>query len=139
MAKASAAALSILPAVREYEPAPESLSPAAAEVWRKVIRSKPHDWFGHDTYPLLETYCSLVVEHQAVLRAVQLPDDPALMDAAMERLAAWSKILAAQRASLAMLATKMRLAQQSKYGARQAAEGKNRQQGPAAKPWEKTA
>lgn len=131
--------MSILPATREYAPAPETLAPLAAAVWRKVIRSKPVDWFGEDTYPLLETYCSLVIEHQAVLRAVQIPDDPALADAALERLAGWTKVLAGQRAGLAMLATKMRLAQQSKYGARQAAEGKNRGTGATTKPWEKTA
>lgn len=139
MPRASAASLAIVAAARGYEPAPATLSPAAAEVWNRVIRSKPVEWFGPETYPLLETYCSLVIEHRAILRATQISDDPALLDAAVERLAGWAKVLAAQRNSLGMLATKMRLSQQSKYGARQATEGKNRPQAVAkgGQPWER--
>lgn len=139
MAKASAASLSILPSVREYEPAPVTLGKAAAKVWNTVIRTKPQEWFGPDTYPLLETYCSLVIEHKAVLILVNHLTGEGLDVAGVARLQELSKLLQGQRASLAMLATKMRLSQQSKYGARQAAEGKNRQAPTANKPWERTA
>ncbi len=137
MAKSSSAALSIVAGVRVYAEPPATLSEAAAVVWRKTIRSKPVEWFGDDSYPMLALYCRAVVEESKAGAALHAIDVASLSNDELIGYGRLVRIVDAQRRAIAMLATKMRLCQQSKYGHRQAAEGKGRPQSMAAKPWER--
>jgi hypothetical protein len=108
---------------------PERLAPSEAAIWREIVSSKPADWFGSDNLPLLEHYCTMVAESQRVASQLRLVSPECLDD--YERLISLQTKIGGQ---LASLATKMRLTQQSRYGARAAATASDRT--PTRKPWE---
>lgn len=110
---------------------PVGLSAAQSELWVQVVNTKPADWFGADSAPILVEFvravetCDLLAD---VIRTTMAGGDPREIE----------KILAvrdreAKRA--ADLATKLRLTQQSRYTPQAAATAnKNTKSGP--KPWE---
>lgn len=137
MPKKSAASLAVVaPVFGRPEPPPE-LQPSEAEVWRSVVATKPADWFTRDTHPLLTGYCRAAVAADLIAAQVKV-FDPAWLatDDGLGRYNQLMKMAQRQASLLATLATKMRLAQQSKYGAR-GAETQSRA-GAAVKPWERT-
>lgn len=78
-------------------------------VWFGVVNAEAADWFSSSTAPLLAQYCRHVVEARRVSE---------LKEQAFARrdFAAYDRLLQAQAresAAIAMLATKMRIAQQS--------------------------
>jgi hypothetical protein len=132
MAKKSAAALSI---VRPAKPgqlpqAPETLDAAGRALWTEIVESKPADWFGPDSLPILEEYVQAVgmCRHLAgmVDRAMGAGDD----DLLKQRLDMRDK----ESRRAVSLATKMRLTQQSRYGARDAERADRKAKG--ARPWQ---
>ena len=117
MARPSKESLSVvthLPGTRP-EP-PERLSADAAEIWRAVVSSKPHDWFTSDTLHLLEAYCHAVVSHRLI--SIGVADfSPALM-ANEKGPALYDKLTRMQERQarvMATIATKLRMTQQSRY------------------------
>lgn len=108
---------------------PDRLGASEAAIWREIVASKPADWFGADSIPLLEHYCSMVVESQRVAAQLRLVS-PECLDDYQRLITLQTKI----GGLLASLATKMRLTQQSRYGARAAATASDRTA--AKKPWE---
>lgn len=109
--------------------APERLSEPERVIWREIVSSKPADWFGADNLPLLEHYCSMVCESQRVAAQLRQVGPECLTD--------YDKLISLQTkigGQLASLATKMRLTQQSRYGARAAATASDRTV--QKKPWE---
>ena len=135
MSKKSAAALSVVaPEFGRPDP-PSDLRPDEAEVWRTVVATKPADWFSRDTHPLLSAYCRASCSSKAIAKQVDA-FDPEWMES-HDGLMRYNRLMAMQHRQamvMANLATKMRISQQSKYGAR-AAEAKARPSS-AAKPWE---
>ncbi len=118
--------------LRMLEP-PADLTPAQADVWAAIVATKPSDWFGADTVPLLAAYCRAVIEHRWISAQIDAKKDEWLLDErGFELYDRATKLQERQARMMSSLATKMRLTQQSQYGARGAARN-NRPAG--AKPW----
>lgn len=131
--KSSAELAVVRPLQTELQPPPDSFDDDQAQLWCEIVASKDADWWDAGTYPLLEAYVRTVVEHRRVSRLVEgchPVADPMAFDQ-------YDKILRAQdrlSSQLARLATKMRLSQQSKYGAR-GADGASNPAGKSGTPW----
>jgi hypothetical protein len=111
-------------------PAPGDLEPAEAALWRDIVASKPADWFGGDCAPLLKEYvrsarmCDLLAPRiSAAIGTVDPRGLKRLLDLRHQ-----------ESTRAAMLATKLRLTQQSRYSARAAASADRRAAG--ARPWQ---
>lgn len=141
MARKSAAALAIVPkAPGSAPPAPASLSATERALWGDIVASKPADWFGPDSLPVLTEYvravamCDLLAER---LRAILQGNGEggqaaAAVDEAAVRVVLDMRDKESRRA--VSLATKMRLTQQSRYGARDAERADRRAGGK--RPWQ---
>lgn len=114
---------------------PLDLTEREVEVWHQVVESLPADWFRPETIPLLAQYCRHTVEAQFV--AALLDEAKARDEIIIEEVDKLQKMLTRQSQTMASLATKMRITQQSRYGARGAdgAIGRSRVPG-IRKPWE---
>jgi hypothetical protein len=132
MPRKSAASLSIVPAKGITPPTPPAdLSAAEAVLWREIVETKPSDWFGPDSLPVLKEY----------IRASIMCD---LLDAQVKDALAEGEGVGVVKALLDMrdkesrrgvsMATKLRLTQQSRYGARSADRADNRAGGK--RPWQ---
>lgn len=129
------AALAVRHVPGHWPEPPERLTEAQAEAWRSIVATKPADWFGPDTYPLLVEY--IRATEQADLLAKELEEfDPEWLrdEDGLERYEKMNRLVDAKSTSMARLATKMRLSQQSRYDARPAARAAARAGG-ADKPW----
>jgi hypothetical protein len=136
----SAASLAISSASRietiERPTCPHDLNDEESEIWFTVVNRLPADWFPAETHPLLVQYCRAVVQSRRLAELVEKatsdidPDtkEPTLTIAAYDRLL---KMQARQAATIAMLATKMRISQQATTNHR----GNKKQISPK-KPWE---
>lgn len=121
--RVSAVALSVVAGETEEGPEPlEHLPPAAKKVWRDTVDSLPPDWFNKDTYPLLEQYCVTVVR----LRGVN--EKLATMTTGTEPYFRLVYLENKLQQLICVLATKMRIAQQSTYdkSKRKAAKAKQK-------------
>lgn len=135
MARKSAAALTIVrsapaPKVPKGPPAPKGLSKAERKLWREIVDTKPADWWGPDSLPILTEY----------VRAITMCDTLAeKIETAMKSNVAAGQVkllmdLRDKESRRAVsLATKMRLTQQSRYGARSADRANNAAAGK--RPW----
>ena len=118
MARKSAAEKSVFATMVTLEqgvrPAPpKSLAPPAAKVWQRVVNSMPPTWFTPETHDLLESYCRHVASLafiDKVISEIERAPEGDLME--------WRRMTNARRQEdrlITILATKMRLAQQSSY------------------------
>lgn len=129
----SAASLSVVRPLENGLPQPpESYNEDAAALWSQMVASKPQDWWDASTLPLLDAYVKTCIEHQRISQLVEgmhpiASDDEVV---AYERLHKIQDRLASQ---MARMATKMRLSQQSKYGARGADTASK---GGGKRPWD---
>lgn len=132
----SAASLAVVTPLPGQRPEPpEGLSDAESAVWRSVVATKPSDWFTADTFPLLVEYCRASIAAQQTAAALEKYTTVPTGPTKFARFLALRKLQDTQGRLLATLATKMRLAQQSKYGAR-GADGAARRGAQGEKPWE---
>lgn len=136
MAKASAASLGVLrPDFARMEP-PSDISEAEMAVWRSVVATKPAGWFTKDVAPLLKAYCRGAVSADLIAEQVNAFDPTWLAtDEGLKRYERLTKMARDQALSLANLATKMRLTQQSRYTPQAAATASKA--AASSKPWEK--
>src|SRR5262249_44724476 len=107
----SAAELAIVTplGIQERVKAPHDLTDEETEFWVSVVNAEPADHFTASTVPLLVQYC----RHSVESRRVSELKERAF---AQKDFAMYERLLQAQAresAALAMLATKMRIAQQS--------------------------
>lgn len=115
--RASSAALALsspspIEVVERQRP-PHDLTDEEVEVWAAVVGAEPAEWFTPSTAPLLAQYCRHVVHAKRVAELIErATSDPDLPIELYERLL---KMQARESNTVAMLATKMRLAQQSTY------------------------
>jgi phage terminase small subunit len=137
MARKSAESLSVitnLPGQRAE--VPERLTGEAADIWREIVASKPHDWFTSDTCHLLEAYCHAVVAHRLVSVGVAAYTEKQMAEpkgvAVYDQL---TKMQERQARVMATIATKLRLTQQSRYTP-QAAATASKKVGGGARPWD---
>lgn len=115
---------------------PHDLTDEESEVWFTVVNRLPADWFPAETHPLLAQYCRATIQARRVAELIEQatsdidPEtkEPTLTVSAYDRLL---KMQARQSATLASLATKMRISQQATTNHR----GNKKQVSPK-KPWE---
>ena len=131
----SSASLSVVRPLENGLPqAPESYSDDAAALWSQMIASKPADWWDAGTYPLLDSYIRTCIEHQKISALVD-GMHPISSDDEIEAYEKLHKIQDRLASQMARMATKMRLSQQSKYGARSAETGSR---GGGKRPWDES-
>jgi hypothetical protein len=135
MSKQSAASLSVVPVkpLGRIEP-PTSLAGEELKLWRAVVDSKPADWFGEDSAPLLTEYVRAVChsdELDRVIKSMSLDDQEWVTNAKPYMDFMRIRDMEAKRA--VSIATKLRLTQQSRYTP-QAASTANKKAGQV-KPW----
>lgn len=128
MSKKSLASLSVVAPMRGHLPVPpEHLTQAQAQIWTDVVATKPHDWFGADSFPVLSDYCRAIDMDNELAAVVNDFDRSSLTT--YEGIQSWKALLKMQREQqkhVAMLATKLRLTPQSRYNAKSAATANNR-------------
>lgn len=132
MARKSAAALAVVSHLRERPEPPGELSADEAEVWRSIVATKPPEWFAADTFPLLTAYCRAHVAARVVAEMVGRAQEESDAATYLRLIDAQGRI----SGTLCTLATKMRLSQQSRYGARGAEGAARRAEASPVKPWE---
>jgi len=137
MSRKSATALATVTNIPGQRPEPPvDLSPRAADEWRAVVARMPFDWFTRENQALLVSYCanvcqlSLVRERLADFDVRSLRDNDGLVS--FEKL---SRIADMHVKTLANLATRMRMTQQSRYRADKAITAVN-SAGTGRKPWD---
>jgi hypothetical protein len=106
---ASLATVTPLPVQRRPEPLPE-LMVDEAQVWRDTVGAMPWDWFAQAP-ELLAQYCRHVIRAR-VIAAMIHETDPRADLATYQQL---STMAAAETRAISMLATRLRLTQQSRY------------------------
>ena len=131
MARKSAAAESVArpPSVKGPLAPPQELSVAERALWKEVVASKPVEWFGPDSVPVLKEYVRAAVTCDTLAdRVVQAL---ATGDENIIRSALGLRDKEAKRC--ADLATKLRLTQQSRYTPQAAATADQKASG--GRPW----
>ena len=91
--------------------APHELTDEETEVWAAVVNSEPADWFAPATVPMLVQYCRHVIHARRIDELL----DRATSDKEMT-IEDYERLLRMQERetrAIAMLATRMRLSQQS--------------------------
>jgi phage terminase small subunit len=113
---------------------PPSLTPSQRALWRKIVASKPADWFNEDSGPLLEAYCKVVMHYRHWVRLLDAAP-PAVDMKAMKELHDMEK---KQVSLMHRLASALRLTPQSRYTPQTAAAIAKRSGGVTAidKPWD---
>jgi hypothetical protein len=90
---------------------PHELTDEEVEVWAGVVAAEPATWFSASTAPLLAQYCRHAIQAKRIgLLIEKATSDPDLKCRDYDRLLVMQ---ARETAAIAMLATKMRIAQQS--------------------------
>ena len=129
---ASLATVTAMP-VRFLAP-PDDLSPEEAEVWGRVIATKPGDWWDAGSTPLLAQYARATVQSEMVAELVRrvglaLASDPD----ELVRYKELRKIQNQLSIEMSTLARSMRLTQQARYRADKAEPHARKATGN--KPW----
>lgn len=128
----SAASMTVVSSPIEVVPrqrAPHDLTDEETEVWASVVNTEAADWFSPSTVPLLAQYCRHVVSSRRIAELIEkATSDPELSIVDYNRLL---KMQRSESEAIAMLATKMRIAQQSTTNHRG-----NKTSSAARKPWE---
>lgn len=118
MPRRSAASLSLVPPGQPIPLArvPVGLSEGEAALWVEVVESKPADWFGADSLPVLREYVRAAVMCDTLATVVAdtiKRGDPDEIKSVLD-------IRDKESRRSVSLATKLRLTPQSKYGPRAA-------------------
>lgn len=109
---------------------PAELSEVEAALWRETVESKPAEWFGADSWPVLKEYVRAAVTCDAL--AVAAADAVLSKDGDLIKAVLTTRDREARR--MADLATKLRLTQQSRYTPQAAATADKRANGK--RPWQ---
>jgi hypothetical protein len=114
----------------ERQRPPHELTDEEVEVWASVVACEPADWFSASTRPLLAQYCRHVVQARRVAELIErATGDPNLDVRDYQRLLHMQDV---ESKAIMLLATKMRLCQQSTTNHR----GNPKRQSTAKNPWE---
>lgn len=101
------ASVAVSPISTERRPGPpKHLNEEQAEVWCSVVDSLPADWFGRESFGLLEAYCGHLVTTRKLNQLIDNTTE-------LSRLDKLFKMRERETRSLSALATRMRLSQQS--------------------------
>lgn len=130
MSRKSTASLSVVPiGVPVRLAPPEDLTPEQAARWVAVVDSKPVEWFGPDSAPLLKEYVR--AEAMCDLLAVQI--EAGIAGGESGEVKALLDMRDKESKRLTSIATKLRLTQQSRYTPQAAATADKKASG--ARPW----
>jgi hypothetical protein len=113
---------------------PADLTDAEAAYWRAVVATKPAEWWKEDSAILLKAYCRASVQHDVMSQALRRYERRLNTEKGLVQYERIRKMITAASSELATLATKMRLAQQSRYDTQKAATRDRVADG--ARPWE---
>jgi hypothetical protein len=132
MARKSTAALSVVRGAPTdtWMPPPPDLTATEQELWNRVVRSKPADWFSDDSAPLLAEYVRSAVACDRLAAWVEM----AFNDGDADSLKAALDMRDKESRRTANLATKLRLTQQSRYTPQAAATANRSVTG--RRPWQ---
>lgn len=114
---------------------PDDLSVEEAQVWSRVVATKPGDWWDAGSVPLLAQYCRATIQAEMVADLVRQTASAMLTDP--EQLGTYKelrKIQGALSGEIATLARSMRLTQQSRYNAKNSDTASRKATG--RKPWQ---
>ena len=120
-------------------PAPGDFSEEEAEVWNATAEAMPAGWFSDETLPLLRAYCVHSAMHQTLteqIKGLVSRGGMAMGKGSGTRMANLEKLMrlqALQARSIAVLAQRMRLSQQSRVP-KEEAEARTRNQ-VRSRPW----
>ena len=142
MARPSSAALSLVPPVQMSRiAAPDGLLDEELALWQAVVDSKPADWFGEDSAPLLVEYvrakvmCDLLdLQVKAALNGGADYEVEHLVAKDGLHLKALLNMRDKESKRLLSIGTKLRLTQQSRYTPKAAATAAAKV-GSQARPW----
>jgi hypothetical protein len=98
----------VLERIERPQPPRELTSREERDTWHLVVDAAPAEWFTPGTYPVLVQFCRHVVQARRI--AEQLADAP---PTTMEERNVMLAMQERESRTIAMLATKMRLTQQS--------------------------
>ena len=110
---------------------PAFLTPPQAALWQEIVATKPAEWFGPDSAPVLTEYVRAV----ETCNVLELQVRKALDDGEPDWIERILKLRDKEARRAADLATKLRLTQQSRYTPQAAATASKRTLH-ASKPWE---
>lgn len=116
---------------------PAELTDEQAEIWRGIVATKPPEWWNADSAPLLVAYCQAITDARKIEDLIRRFDPATIEDG--DGVAQFDKLLqmrARHAGILATLATKMRLAQQSRYNESRAAT-LDKHTAAGTKPWQR--
>lgn len=128
MARSSVAALSVVSAVHRPLP-PEDLTVEQKHEWNVIVQKLPPDWFPEETWPLLKQYCRLITRARQL--AVYFGNGKGIERDVFLKLT--HEEVEVSRA-IVVLATKMRITQQSTYDKTKSKKKQFRSS--IQKPWE---
>jgi hypothetical protein len=130
MPRRSADSLSIIPRLPANRVAtPAGLSKKERDLWRAVVDSKPAEWFGPDSAPVLTEYVRAAVLCDQLARMV----DRALKGQGADLKTALD-LRDREARRMASLATKLRLTNQSRYTPQAASTANAKAAG--SRPWQ---
>lgn len=116
--------------------APDALSESESKLFNSIVASRPVDFFDCATVPLLVEYCRIPTEQEIVSESISaFQADWLSSDAGLKRFKELTAIRDKAQKRMALLATKMRLAQQSRYIS-DSRKARPAPEGGAPKPWE---
>lgn len=115
-------------------PPPAHLEEDEKTIWKTVVDSMPVDWFSPPTFPLLEAYC-LGVSQLNFIRKLAL-EEKRKTPVNIKEVKSWNRLIQSNQKTIAMLATKMRIAQQSTYDVKMPIGKRVEKEVKAKKPWE---
>jgi hypothetical protein len=133
MPRRSAASLAVArPELGSKASPPHALSERQRALWLQIVKSKPAEWFGPETHPMLAALVAHVETFELLEREFRGLEkvDTADRLAWLDRL---SKLRDRESRAIATLSTKLRLTNQSRYTPKAAATA-SRRTSPA--PWE---
>ena len=124
--------LRIVPAPRAIDrpEAPATLTPDQAQEWSVTVDALPADWFGPETWALLESYCRHVASarrYSAMIEAEEASNDLDIV--LLDKL---GKMRERETRAAASYATRLRITKQATQRADKVINGR----GGGKKPWE---
>jgi hypothetical protein len=131
----SAASLTVIASLPgQTLPPPSELTTDQAALSRQIVATKPADWFGPDSAPLLVAY----VRHITTSNRLAALINSTLPEFSDKAYATLVKLHQSETAAIVRLAQSMRLSQLARYRADSAAVAHDKASGTAsaAKPWE---
>ena len=112
----STAELGVAHGIPQRPKPPADLTPDQAVEWQAVVSRMPVDWFPREIWPLLCAYCRHVTNSRHIAGLIEDAHKGDLSD--RKALMRYNRLLGMQErqsSTLAGLATRMRLTQQSRY------------------------